>query len=279
MKRIVSYLVAVLFITALATSCQQEENPNLISDTDVQAAENEAEIASILEDVDDITFYSLLSTTNSRIAEDQDSPLSCAEITHDHENKTIIIDYGDGCEDRRGRVRKGIVMIIYTDHRFVPGALQTITFNEFYIDGKKIEGLRTRENISESIEDPLKYRITLTNGKVTWEDGSFATREAEWVRTRIRAANPINDQIINEGNASGITRRDQNYTVEITKPIVWKRGCLPALRIFVPVEGTKVKTLGDRVITIDFGDGECDNLFTVTKDGVTVEREFKRSRH
>ncbi len=234
---------------------------------------------SILEDVDDITFYSLLSATNSRVAEDQDSPLRCAEVTHDHENKTIIIDFGDGCEDRRGRVRKGIIMITYTDHRFIPGAVQIITFNEFYIDGKKIEGLRTRENISESIEDPLKYRITLTNGKVTWEDGSFATREAEWVRTRIRAANPINDQIINEGNASGITRRDQNYTVEITKPIVWKRGCLPALRIFVPVAGIKVKTLGDRVITIDFGDGECDNLYTVTKDGVTVEREFKRNRH
>lgn len=276
MKRIFSHLLAVIFTTAMVTSCQQEENPNIISDIDVQAAESEAEMGSVLDDVDEITFYSMLSTTNSRIAEDMDSPLSCAEVTHDKDNKTIIIDYGDGCEDRRGRIRKGIIIITYTDHRFVPGALQTITFNDFYIDGKKIEGLRTRENISESLEAPLKYRITLTNGKVTWEDGSFATREAEWTRTRIRAANPINDQIIKEGNASGKTRRGEVYTVEITKPIVWKRGCLPAVRIFVPVEGIKVKTIGDRVITIDFGDGECDNIFTVTKDGVTVEREFKR---
>lgn len=279
MKRIISYLLAGVFIMTFITSCQKEgENPSQLADADVQSAVDEAEMESVLEDVDEITFYSLLSTTDARVTEDEDCPITCAEVTHDRENKTIIIDYGDGCEDRKGRIRKGIIIITYTDHRFIPGALQTITFNEFYIDGKKIEGVRTRENISAGIDEPLKYRITLTEGKITWEDGSFATRGAVWIRTRIRAANPINDQIIVEGHASGVTRRGKEYAVEITRPIVWKRGCLPALRIFVPVEGTKVKSIGDRTITIDYGDGDCDNLLTITKDGITKTHEIRKIR-
>ncbi len=279
MKRIISYLFAGIFTAALVTSCQNEgADPTQIADEDVQSAVNETEIESVLEDVDEITFYSLLTTTNARTDEAEDCPISCAEVTHDRENKTIIIDYGDGCEDRRGRIRKGIIIITYTDNKLVPGAVQTITFNEFYVDGKKIEGIRTRENISTSFDDPLKYKITLTNGKITWEDGTFATREAEWIRTRIRTANPINDQIIKEGHASGVTRRGKDYSVEITKPIVWKRGCLPALRVFIPVEGIKVRIVGDVTITIDYGDGECDNEFTIIKDGVKIKHVLKHIR-
>lgn len=279
MKRIMSYVLAALFTATLITSCQEEgADPTQIVDDDVQSAVNETEIESVLEDVDEITFYSLLTTTDARVVETDDCPLSCAKITHDRENKTIIIDYGDGCEDKRGRIRKGIIIITYTDNRLVPGAVQTITFNEFYVDGKKIEGVRTRENISTSFDEPLKYKITLTNGKVTWEDGTFATREAEWTRTRIRAANPVNDEIIKEGHASGVTRRGKKYTVEITKPIVWKRGCLPALRVFIPVEGIKVRTVGDVTITIDYGDGSCDNEFSITKDGVTIKHRIKSIR-
>ncbi len=279
MKRIISYLFAGLFTAALISSCQDEgTDPAQIAEEDVQSAINETEIESVLEDVDEITFYSLLTSTNARIEDADDCPINCAEVTHDKDNKTIIIDYGDGCEDRRGRIRKGIIIITYTDNRLVPGAVQTITFNEFYIDGKKIEGVRTRENISTGFDEPLKYKITLTNGKITWEDGTFATREAEWIRTRIRAANPVNDQIIKEGHASGITRRNKEYSVEITKPIVWKRGCMPALRVFIPVEGTKVRTVGDVTITIDYGDGECDNEFSITKDGLTVTHKFNRIR-
>lgn len=159
----------------------------------------------------------------------------------------------------------------------MPGAIHTMTFEEFYIDGRMVEGTRTRTNISESENDNLKFKVVLENGRITWEDDTYSTREATWETTRIRTPNPINDERIRTGGASGMTRDKVNYSIAIIKPIVWKRRCLQSVRVMIPVEGTKVKDFEDgQVITMDYGDGTCDNLVTITKDGVTETVELKR---
>lgn len=279
MKRSFELLTAVFALAFFATSCQEdEETPNQLSEVDVLAVENEAIVESIFEDVDDIGFESVLYfESGGRTADNEDSPIRCAVKTHDKENKTITIDFGEGCEGKHGRVRSGKIVITYTDRKFVPGAVHTMTFEDFYVDGRKVEGTRTRTNISDSENDYLRFRIALENGKITWEDGTYSTREAIWETSRIRTPNPINDERIRTGNASGMTREGVNYTLTITKPIVWKRGCLQSVRVMIPVEGAKVKEFGDgKVITIDYGDGTCDNLVTITKDGVSETVELKR---
>ena len=47
----------------------------------------------------------------------------------------------------------------------------------------------------------------------------------------------------------------------------------------IPVEGIKVKKFEDgTIVTIDYGDGTCDNLVTITKDGVTETVELQGLR-
>jgi len=41
------------------------------------------------------------------------------------------------------------------------------------------------------------------------------------------------------------------------------------------VEGTKVLTVEDKVITIDYGSGTCDRLITITVNGQSKEIELK----
>ena len=271
--------VAAMFFTA---SCQEEtENPNQLSDVDVISAENEANIESAFEDVDDIVYDGMFYIVSDGRTEEvsDESPISCAVRTHDKENKTITIDFGDGCVDKHGRERSGKIIIHYTDRMWVPGAQVTVTFEDFFCDGKKIEGTRIRTNISESMSDFLRFRIELIDGKVTWEDGSFATRDAVWEVTRIRTPNPMNDERIRTGYAEGVNKEGIGYKVTITKAIVWRRGCLAKKRVMIPVEGTKVKEFDNGVtITIDYGDGTCDNLVTITKDGVTKTVEIRRWR-
>ena len=123
------------------------------------------------QDVDDIGFESVLYfESGGRTVENEDSPIRCATKTHDKENKTIIIDFGEGCEGPHGRVRSGKIIITYTDRKFVSGAVHTMTFENFYIDGKMVEGKRTRTNISEAENDNLKFRVVLENGRIIWED-------------------------------------------------------------------------------------------------------------
>ncbi|NJN42253.1 MAG: hypothetical protein HC811_08570 [Flammeovirgaceae bacterium] len=83
----------------------------------------------------------------------------------------------------------------------------------------------------------------------------------------------FNDQWIVTGTASGINRHGVEYSMEIIKPLVYKRRCVFELKIVLPVEGTKVFTSEGKEVIIDFGDGECDNLVTVTVNGLSREIE------
>ena len=95
----------------------------------------------------------------------------------------------------------------------------------------------------------------------------------------MRTPNPINDERIRTGSASGVNKEGLNYTVTITKAIVWKRGCLPLKRIMIPVEGIKVKEFENGTsIAIDYGDGTCDNIVTITKDGLSETVELNKHR-
>jgi hypothetical protein len=278
MKRVLNVLTLGLFLIALITGCQKDDEVSQISNIELESVETEATADAAMEEVDEIAYYSLLSASGGRIAEDENSPIRCAEITHDRENKRITIDFGEeGCRDWKGRIRTGIINIDYTDHRLIPGAVHIITFDNFTIDGVAVAGSRTITNTAETLDDFLSYSIEV-NMSLTWpEDGTTYTRIGTWYRERIRTPNPINDQIIVTGGVSGINRRGLEYSVEITKDIVWKRGCLLSARVFVPVEGIKVKTVGDDfVLIIDFGDGTCDNLATVTKNGVEKTIELTR---
>lgn len=279
MKNVIKALVMAIIAVFFVTSCQQDsENPNQLSEAELLSAVNESSVESAFEDVDDIAYESFFYLEEGgRIEVSEDSPIKCATRTHDKENKTITIDFGDGCEGPFGHVRSGKIIITYTDRMYVPGSVVTVTFEDFVCDGRKIEGKRIRTNISESENDFLRFRIQLVEGRITWEDGTFATREADWEVTRIRTPNPINDERIRTGSASGVTREGIGYTVTITNRIVWKRGCLPTKRVMIPVEGTKEIVLDNgTTITIDYGDGTCDNLVTITKDGVSKEVEIKR---
>jgi hypothetical protein len=153
----------------------------------------------------------------------------------------------------------------------------TTTFQDFYFNNKKIEGTRAIE-LTKLV--PPTFTIQLQNGKVTWPDGTFATREASHTRVwQPDLAQPSNSlfYIKQGGTASGKNRNGKDYSMEITKDLVFKRVCMePPTRIFMPVEGTKVISAtaldgSSKVMSIDFGDGQCDKKVTITIDGQSKE--------
>ena len=80
-----------------------------------------------------------------------------------------------------------------------------------------------------------------------------------------------------DGSASGVNQEGSTYTIEITETLVFKRACQPG-RVFFPVQGEKVITVGEEEVIVDYGDGECDNLVRWTKDGETEEKEIEVRR-
>ncbi len=275
------YLLLSGLIAGLGACNEDNEVDVGIDESTIKA---EVVMDAVFEDIDDMVTISMSSTdgpNEGRTATGHDDRLTCADVTHDSENHTITIDFGDGCEDPRGRVRAGIINISYTGRRFLPGSVIITTFDNFSIDSIKIEGTRTVTNITEIVGDHLsspKFSITLVGGKMTWPDGTFATRNIDRVRTWVRALNPIDDEHHVDGTANGINKEGVEYSMVITETLIFKRRCrFEGSRVFIPVSGIKEVNKGGQVYVVNFGDGQCDNIITVTHGDITVDIDLSKS--
>lgn len=277
-KGVLSLAVVFLLFT---TSCQQNGNENEL--IDFSSPESDAIAEADFDEVDDIS-SNIMSYADGNIGgktsgNNEDDRLHCAVVTHDQEAQTITIDFGDGCTGPNGVVRSGIIFITYTGKRFIPGSKWTIELRNFYINNRHIEGTRTIENVSETINDNPKFHIVLTDGKITWPDETFATREVDRYRVWVRAANPLNDEvhILERSVASGLNRRGVKYTATVLADLIFKRICRANNTARIPVQGIKELVVGDKTFLVDFGDGRCDSIVTITSNGVTREVDLANS--
>ena len=268
-------LIPVIGIMVLFSSCSEdgETSTNLVQEFDL---ESEATIDANYEDVDDIVNAGIESISEGARVE-EDELLDGATITHDRDNNIITIDYGTGVEGPGGRIRRGMIIITYSELRWTPGAFRQVTFENFSVDNVAVEGVRRLENTSASTDASPEFTVTLAGGKLTFTDSTTITREVNKVRSWLRAANPRNDEVEVSGNANGSRRDGSTYNVEILEPIVYKRDCRRA-RVFVPVSGVKQITSGENVAVLDYGDGSCDNLATLTINGGEPEEIVIRLR-
>lgn len=207
------------------------------------------------------------------------------------DSDTLTIDFGTaGCTDAKGNVRKGKIVVIYSvGKRFALQSTHTITFVDFFVNGVKVEGARTVKNVSPNLDGDITFDITLAGGKLTFPDGTTATRETHHFRQWSRNGTPLDlsddsQKILATYNgvnstAGGTNRKGSSYSMQVTKDIVYKATCLSE-KVFIPVSGTKVLTVTKNSntvqITIDYGDGTCDKTVTITVNGKTATETIKR---
>ncbi|MEN7551056.1 hypothetical protein AAG747_24255 [Rapidithrix thailandica] len=283
MKKILNQaLISVfLFSMVLFGACENREN-DLAPEPSVHDSMDEAQVELTLASLDaDVQAIMLekdqdLQKTGSLISS-KSFQQDCREITIDTENKVITVDFGtEGCTGLDGKTRKGKILISYTARIHQLGAVITMIFDSYYVNNLKIEGTRVLKNKSIDAENGnIHQEVILKDGKIIFPDGTTYTRNANWVRTWVRGANPSLDEFYLEGSANGTNRRGVAYEVEITKPLVRKAGCMLE-GIYIPVAGTKEFLKNDELKrVIDFGDGSCDRNITITiaEKVISVELE------
>jgi len=264
------------------------------SSNDSSNVENEASTDGYFEDADDISSVAVWSddatsgarqTQGGRKITISDLRFYCATVTiepasgSDSSNPTgvITVDFGTGCTDAKGNERKGKMIITYTGRRYSVGSTRVISFDGYYINGVKIEGVRNVTNIAGSTDENPKFKIEVIGGKATWPDGTFATREVRKVREWQRAANPLNDQWTiaqasdSDFAAAGTNRAGETYQMNITTPLIYKRECAVSAKVFMAVEGEKELITESKKVTINYGTGECDRTVTITVNGKSEE--------
>lgn len=272
LKISLAFTVATLFLSA----CNKEEEEKLSGD-DMMDVTAESLTDSYFEDVDGMATEATKngnSPTGGRIAADE--RFTCAVIsfteTSDDVAGDATVDFSANdlgyCQDPKGNVRKGKIHIAYLNGPAGQIGFTTITtFENYSINDIKLEGTRTVERVEPSEPGRIKHEVTLVDGKATWPDNVFATRDAnftgEWV---------IGDgTYLVDGSASGLNRRGKDYTMIIAETLVYKLQCTAA-GIYMATEGAKIfTTSGGGQLTIDFGAGECDRIVTASIGAISSD--------
>ncbi|UII19233.1 hypothetical protein [Fulvivirga ligni] len=264
-------VIVMLFMAVglVLTSCDKEAVETNNNETVVNS---DSDMESSFEDIDDLASTILEATESNsggRIAGEADDRVCEGAITFsgDANSGTIVIDFGAGCEDSYGNVRKGKINIAYTGGRFQSGSVVTTTLDGYSINDIAIEGTRTLTNITESANDYPTFSISLTGCKITWPNDDVATRTVSKVRVWKRASSPINDEVWITGEASGVTRRGVAYNTTITDSLVYKASCRVSTRGRLALAGTKIIETENKIITVDYGDGNCDRRVSIVVDG------------
>lgn len=187
----------------------------------------------------------------------------------------VTRDFGDGCQ-RDGVTLKGKIIAKMTFDKATqePSKKRTITFEDFYHNGRKVEGSISAE---EKLTDGMKptrsttqsLMVTLLNGKTYKRDATITRMQAVGYDTK---DDNSDDEITTEGNWTTTFADGSTNVAKITKTLVRKMKCNMKMR----VEGTiEFNRRNGTTGTIDFGDGSCDKKFTISRNGKT--REVDRS--
>ena len=281
-------LIALSF--GLITSCSEDGVSGFSENLSTTTVMETINSISFEEDIDDLVSESMnliSSTTSARSADTAadkgpkrfkgDKYGDCATVVEDEENNTKTITFSEDCEGKRGQVRSGTMIVTYSETQGEAGSFRQVTYNDFYLNGVKIEGTRRTEIISIDESGSKTMRTSMSDGKMIYEDGTFETKNSEMTRyTHVENSEKQYSSLT--GSKSAVSTEGVNFSMEITTPIKFVYNCDDLgfrKRGKIPVEGVKVSIDGDQTITTDFGDGTCDTLVEVTKDGEVETVDLK----
>lgn len=270
-------IIAILAISILGfLSCEKEEDVKTVNQelTEGDGGDVIEDVIWNAIDIDVDYAGSILESNGYKSVTD-----TCPLIIVEHPDsvffpRTITIDYGDSyCETFYGGMKKGKIVIEITAPIQYPGSVRSVSFEDFYINEHKIEGSKSLTNKGFNDSGNLNFDAILTGGKIIFPDGRTATRESihnrEWTKGIENPKYWWDNEWLLRGGSTGSHRDGKSYVNTITEPILVKAICHFA------VSGTMELLIENQfLLVLDFGDGECDRIATLTLGDMIWEIEL-----
>ena len=281
MKKAILILPAIILAFAIM-SCERNKSMNASSDIAESEVLGLTLAEASAEDVHSVSMeppgtFRMFGIMGGGMGPRMHHLSGCADVTESGEEypREIIIDFGEGCEDWRGNIKTGKIIIEISDDMKNEGATRKVTYENYTVRGNEISGSRTVVNKGKNedgnweVESQSEMSINRVEEGVTINRSSNATRE--WL-TGFETAEKTDDSFRITGTGS-ITQDDNvTFNRQIIVPLFVDRSCRYIL------SGQVELTNEEGSVLIDFGDGTCDNTATVTKDGVTEEIDLTRCK-
>jgi hypothetical protein len=272
-KNILPALIIASFVMAFS-SCKKDRTSTIDEiETTFEISENQAVSDNLNQDAGDVMEEAAARHGLTGGGNGCGNPSTmnwigqCATITvsGNFPAKNIKIDFGTGCTSPNGVVRKGIVNILLTDSVRTPGSIATITFDNYYVNAFKKEGTVTRTNTTVAGSNTRGHNRTVTNGKITGPNGKYWLHSSNIDITQTAGVNTpcdITDDIYTlAGSRTATNAAGKSRTSTTQTPLQKKTSCSNIDMGILKVEGP------NHYAIIDFGDGACNNLATISIDG------------
>jgi hypothetical protein len=274
-KRIFNILSIMLAVSIFFYSCEKDETTDKITEEDLAVAEDDALADALFSDIWEAVDHAVKIVDdqlyNAQLKSQEVVVDSCPTITVDHPDtthwpKVITIDYGEtDCIGFYGNTRRGKIVIAITGRYRIEGSQKTVTLVDYYINDIHIEGTKTITNNGRNENKNLTFTVELVDGKITTPNDIVIEREftrtREWVNGEA-TGNFWDDVCFITGNAWGVNFKGESCTRTILTPLEWAASCR-----FIK-SGSVESVVGERTpVILDYGEGECDNVATVSKDG------------
>ncbi len=268
-------LVTLMGLFVLA--CQKKENiVNEITDSNMQMLGDEVANASFVEDV--IQFADLYTAFDEMLFLKSGEIEACPKITKESPKDklypmTITMNFGTGCTALDGKKKSGKMIVVKSGPWTEKGATRKISFENFVVDGVKIEG--EQKATHESIADDKQTIRWQGEVKMTKADGSWVKRSENITRTITGYKTPgLTDNKLEVDGASEVSRSDKTgFSRKITKTLVRIGDCKHFTNGIAKIEKTGTEYI------IDYGFSKsttaCDNWVLIIKGSEKKEVQLK----
>lgn len=271
MKSLKMFIALGLTLGAF-NACQKDESSQIIdeialSQQETQTEESLADVDLIVDEALDLNLGQLKSASIINSVYLNDCPI--ITVNKNAAPQVVTIDFGTSCTGKDGKIRSGKIIVSSDSFATFP-SVRDKSFDNYYVDGKKIEGSIVK-TITKDQENNIRTAVLHEDITITFPDkeGS-AHRVANLTRQYQRniLANLEDNQIVSWGTVefTRISGVKLTKTITAENPLVFKVACHHIVSGIV-----SVTTSNNRSWTINYGNGDCDNLATLTIGGKTKE--------
>ncbi len=203
----------------------------------------------------------------------------CTKIAREWAGDTLVttINYGtDSCAGPDGKVRTGKIIMKSIGDYWKGDAVVILTCDNYFVDGNQVTGTTT---VNSTINADGNHEAKIKEeGSVIMADGSgtvaWSSEKTRVVKKGSDTLDRKDDVIEVTGTASGTLLSGNTFTSATQTPLVrnHQKDCAGVF-----ISGIiKINVSDGTEITVDYGDGTCDNVATVTTDGVTETITLER---
>jgi hypothetical protein len=268
MKKVNLFFVALALISfsVLMNSCKKEDTTQ---PTDTSVAEDDSFAEAIFDDVSIMADEAYdLKTSGIRSENDNIVFGGCVTITLDTlvMPRVLTIDFGEeNCLCLDGKYRRGKIIVTFNGRYKHPGTVITHGFEEYYVNDHNVDGTKVVTNMGPNDEGHIYYTIEVLGvihlandgGTISWN----SSRQREWIQG-FNTGNRWDDIYHLTGIANGIRVNGLTWEAEIMNPLRVELACR-----FIVSGTVELRPENRPVRSLDYGNGECDNIATVTING------------